>query len=196
MDRLNSSPPWRTGRILRVSLGVSVLLHFFLFLGLYKAFQWPGFGEEIRTYRVELLRPPIKDIGGGELTPSDLTQINKEQQEKTQQQAQATISLDTQDKRYVSYARVIKERIAQHWQYPPQAKENLIEGKLVLMFSLDSEGAMLGARIITPSGFEILDKEAVRAITEAAPFPPFPASVRVARLNVVVNFDYRLTAKK
>lgn len=193
---VDSSQPWRTGKILRVSLAVSLLLHFFLILGFHKTLQWPFLGEEIRTYRVELLRPPIEDIGGGELTPSDLTQINKEQQEKTQQPDQETISLDTQDKRYVSYARVIKERIAHHWRYPRQAKENLIEGKLVLMFALNRGGTMVEARIMATSGFEILDKEAVRAITEAAPFPPFPAHVRVARLNVVVNFDYRLTSKK
>ena len=193
---VNSSTPWRTGKIMRVSIAVSILVHFFLILGFQKTFQWPGIGEETRTYRVELLRPPIENIGGGELTQDDLTQINKEQQEKTQQQDQETISLDTKDKRYVSYAGVIKERIAHHWQYPPQAKENLIEGKLVLVFSLNREGGMLEARIITPSGFEILDKEAVRAVTMAAPFPPFPADVTVARLNVVVNFDYRLTARK
>ena len=125
-----------------------------------------------------------------------MQQINKEEQEKTQEPDQETISLDTQDKRYVSYAKVIKERIAHHWRYPPQARENLIEGKLVLVFGLNRGGAMVDARIITPSGFEILDQEAVRAITQAAPFPPFPAHVQVARLNVVVSFDYRLTSKK
>jgi len=188
--------PWHTGKIMQVSIAVSILLHFLLILGFHKSFQWPGIAEEIRTYQVDLLRPPMEDIGGEELTPTDLAQINKEEQEKTQEPDQETISLDTQDKRYVSYARVIKERIAHQWRYPPQAKENLIEGKLVLVFGLNREGAMVDARIITPSGFEILDQEAVRAITQAAPFPPFPAHVRVARLNVVVSFDYRLTSKK
>jgi len=127
----NSSAPWNTGKILRVSIVVSLLLHLFLILGFHKSFLWPGFGEEIRIYEVELLRPRMEDIGADKLTPSDLAQINKEQQEKTKQAEQETISLNTRDKRYVTYAKVIKERVQRHWQYPRQARENLIEGKHV-----------------------------------------------------------------
>ena len=192
----NSSGPWHTGKIMRVSIVVSLLLHFSLVLGLHKSFLWPGIGEEIRIYEVELLRPRMEDIGDDKLTPSDLAQINKEQQEKTKQAEQETISLDTRDKRYVTYAKVIKERIQRHWRYPRKAKENLIEGKLVVMFSLNPEGYLQEVRIITPSGFEILDEGAIQGITRAAPFPPIPTHINVKRLNVVANFDYRLTTRK
>ena len=155
---VNSSGPWHTGKLMRVSIVISLLLHLFLVLGLHKTSLWPGFGEEIRVYEVELLRPSMEDLGDSKLTPSDLAQINKEQQEETKQADQETISLDTRDKRYVSYARVIKESIQRHWRYPPQAKENLIEGNLVVMFSMNPSGNLIGIRIITPSGFEILDQ--------------------------------------
>lgn len=197
MDTMtNSSAPWNTGKILRVSIVVSVLLHFFLILGFHKSLLWPGFGEEIRIYEVELLRPRVEDMETDKLTPSDLAQINKEQQEKTKQAEQETISLDTRDKRYVTYAKVIKERVQRNWQYPRQAKEDLIEGKLTVMFSLNPGGHLLEVRIIKPSGFEILDQGAIQGITRAAPFPPIPTHINVKRLNVVASFDYRLTAKK
>lgn len=192
----NNSGPWHTGHLMRVCIVISLLLHLFLVLGLHKTSLWPGFGEEIRVYEVELLRPSMEDIGDAKLTPSDLAQINKEQQEKTQQAEQETISLDTRDKRYVTYAKVIKERIQRHWSYPPQAKENLIEGKLVVMFSLNPGGNLIEIHIMKTSGFDILDRGAVQGISGAAPFPPIPSHINVKRLNVVANFDYRLTAGK
>ena len=192
----NNASPWHTGKLMWICIAVSLLLHVFLVLGLYKSTLWPGLGEEIRVYEVELLRPRVEDIGASELTPSDLAQINKEQQEETKQAEQETISLDTHDKRYVSYARVIKERIQRHWQYPPEARQNLIEGKLVAMFSLNPKGQLIGVKIITPSGFKVLDDGAVQGISRAAPFPPIPQHINVKRLNVVASFDYRLTTRK
>lgn len=197
MDTMTNSPaPWNTAKILRVSIVVSLLLHVFLILGFHKSLLLPGLGEEVRIYEVELLRPKVEDPGADKLTRSDLARINKEQQEKTQQAEQETISLDTRDKRYVTYAKVIKERVQSHWQYPRQARDNLIEGKLTVMFSLNPGGHLLEVGIIKPSGFEILDQGAIEGITRAAPFPPIPSHINVKRLNVVARFDYRLTAKK
>jgi outer membrane biosynthesis protein TonB len=42
----------------------------------------------------------------------------------------------------------------------------------------------------------VLDREAERAIQSAAPFPPFPSTISVSRLNINVSFDYTLTKKK
>ena len=77
-----------------------------------------------------------------------------------------------------------------------EAKSYLIEGKLMVLFSLVSEGDMVQIKIIEPSGHEILDKEAIRAIRAAAPFPPFPEHIPLRRLNIKASFVYRLTAKK
>ena len=50
--------------------------------------------------------------------------------------------------------------------------------------------------IIETSGHDILDKEVIRAINNAAPFPSFPGSITVKRLNIKATFDYRLTSEK
>ena len=109
---------------------------------------------------------------------------------------QETISLDTVDERYVSYAGIIKGGILKQWKYPKEAKENLIEGKLMVLFSLARPGDLTRIEIISSSGYGILDKEALRAISAAAPFPGFPGHITVSRLNVKANFDYRLTSRK
>ena len=58
------------------------------------------------------------------------------------------------------------------------------------------EGQVIEIRVLDPSGYAVLDEEAVRAIRAAAPFPSFPDHVTVKRLNIQASFNYRLTAKK
>jgi len=51
------------------------------------------------------------------------------------EETQETISLDTDDKRYVTYAQAIKEKIAGQWKYPQEARKKKLEGRLVALFS-------------------------------------------------------------
>ena len=180
---------------MKASLTLSFLLHIILVLAFQKAFPLQWNLEPLRTYAVELIRPSVEDIDMDE--PSQTLREDLKQEEDTSPlDAQDTISLDTKDKRYVSYAKIIKGEIMRHWRYPPQARAYLIEGSLTALFTLSRNGAMTQIRITKVSGQEILDKEVIRAINKAAPFPPFPSSVTVSRLNIQANFDYRLTSKQ
>jgi protein TonB len=134
---------------------------------------------------------PIDDQEGG-------TDLSREtpKEEKPPEKTEDTISLDTKDERYVSYARIIKERLLSRWEYPQAARDNLIEGTCLVLFTLNRQGALQGIRIIEAASHPILDREAERAIQAASPYPPFPGSVTVQRLNIKANFAYRLTAKK
>jgi outer membrane biosynthesis protein TonB len=180
---LNNTPLFQSGAVMRVSLVLSLLLHAIMIFALQDAFplHWPV-AEELRTYRVDLIRPPVEDMDPEDLSAPDISRTEEEPKPPPSLD-QDTISLDTKDERYVTYAKLIKERIGFHWKYPPDALERLLEGKLMVVFSLARKG-------------EVLDKEAIRAIRAAAPFPPFPGHVRVSRLNIKASFDYRLTAKK
>ena len=113
-----------------------------------------------------------------DLTEKPDTDISKPQEPVTSQASsedtQETISLDTDDKRYVSYAQAIKERIAGQWKYPQEARKKKLEGRLVALFSLDREGALTRLDITKTPGHDVLDREAERAIQSAAPFPSFP----------------------
>jgi len=53
---------------------------------------------------------------------------------------------------------------------------------------------MTQIKIEQGSGHEILDREVLRAIKASLPFPSFPASIKVARLNIKAQFDYRLSS--
>jgi len=178
--------------IMRVSLGVSLLCHVGLVVAFQKAFPFHWDFEPIRSYRVELIRPPVDPSATGNAGGADLEKIRpipKTAPEDTED----TISLDTRDKRYISYAKVIKSVLMRQWNYPMEARENLIEGKLIVLFTLKRSGQLQDLKTLEPSGYDILDQEAQRAVRSAAPFPPFPPSVNVARLHIKARFDYRLT---
>jgi TonB family protein len=184
-----------SGAVMRVSLILSLFVHLVAILALQEAFPLHWQVEELRTYRVDLIRPPIEDLDPEELSAPDISRT--EQKPKPPPSLdQDTISLDTKDERYVTYAKLIKQRIGFHWKYPPDALERLLEGKLMVVFSLARKGEVIQIKLMKNSGYETLDREAIRAINAAAPFPPFPGHIRVSRLNIKASFDYRLTSKK
>jgi TonB family protein len=187
----------QTEKILRICLIVSLACHAVIVLTLQSAFPTYLTAEDLRIYRVELMRPPVDDM---DLTEKPDTDISKPEEpaaaKPSSEETQDTISLDTDDKRYVTYAQAIKERIAGQWKYPQEARKKRMEGRLVALFSLNREGALTRMEIIRSSGHEVLDREAERAVQSAAPFPPFPSTVPVSRLNINVSFDYTLSKKK
>ena len=190
-------PVHQTERILRICVIVSLAFHAVMVLTLQSAFPTYLTGEDLRIYRVELLRPPVDDMDLIEKPDTDISKPEEPVAPKpSSEDSQETISLDTDDKRYVTYAQAIKERIAGQWKYPQEARKKKLEGRLVALFSLNREGTLTRMEISRSSGHEVLDREAERAVRSAAPFPPFPSTITVSRLNINVSFDYTLSKKK
>jgi TonB family protein len=181
--------------IMRIALFVSILFHAGILMVVQKAFPINWGTEPLRTYRVELLRPPVDPLDDEDTAGADLAKI-KPDEKAPPEDTEDTISLNTKDKKYTSYAAVIKTRLMQHWEYPRQAWENLIEGKVLVLFTLNRQGHLKELKILQPSAYAILDAETERSIRSAAPFPPFPASVTVARLNIKADFTYTLTMRE
>ena len=108
---------------MRITLIISFIFHAVLIFGLQHTLHINWFAEPLPVFHVELLRLPVDSLDDKSLAGADLERKEIEKEEKSED----TISLDTKDKRYVSYAKIIKERLQQNWQYPVQAKEDLIE---------------------------------------------------------------------
>jgi len=177
-------------RIVLITFLLSITIH----VSAIVAFQGVSLVREFRikprTYRVDLIRPPIKEIMESSKekdTASD--QIRSELPVKTRE---ATISLDTDDSAYHPYTKVIKQRIRDHWVYPLSARQNLIQGRLLIVFRLDRGGNLIDCKTAYSSGHEILDSHALKAIRSAAPFPSFPENIRVEFLNIRASFAYKL----
>lgn len=100
------------------------------------------------------------------------------------------VSIETQDPKYRTYFDLLLKRISEKFAYPIDAYKARIEGQVYLKFQLQKDGVLQGVEVVTTSGFDILDTAAIRAIDDAAPFPPFAKSISEPELAITIDFLY------
>jgi protein TonB len=90
------------------------------------------------------------------------------------------IGARTQEYRYAQYIedwRIKVERIG-NLNYPTQARQQKIFGKLQMTVSIRSNGTLESVEVTKSSGQRILDAAAVRIVKLAAPYAPFSEDIR------------------
>ena len=73
----------------------------------------------------------------------------------------------------------IRDAIQQEIAYPAMARKMGWEGRVVVSFSVLSDGSVRDVRIVQGSGHSALDRGAVEAVRKAAPFPRPPAEAEI-----------------
>lgn len=107
-------------------------------------------------------------------------QINREFDAYQKIPQRKFIGARTQEYRYAQYIedwRVKVERIG-NMNYPTQARQQKIFGKLQLTVSIRANGTLESVEVSKSSGQRILDAAAVRIVKLAAPYAPFPEDIR------------------
>ncbi len=109
-----------------------------------------------------------------------------------------SISISTQSSRFASYLHKVKRKIELVWEYPRIAGEMGIQGRLFVKLQIDKSGRLIGVTLLKSSGASILDREAIRAIKEAAPYPPFPKDngFGVNSIKIHACFEYVIGGKE
>lgn len=186
----NFSSHVRGKQIILTAFLLSIIIHVGVIIVFQGIIPIPWSVGKRRAYRVYLVRPPIKEIM--ESSKEDQGATGQIPREPPKTDNEATITLDTKDPTYHPYTKVLRDRILSHWTYPSSARKSLIQGDLLIVFRLDSDGNLVACRIARPSGHEILDTYALQAIRSANPFPPFPESISVHYLNINASFAYEL----
>ena len=185
-----------TRQVMKKTLILSLIVHLVVLVGLQETFPVGWIVKPLKTYHVELLRPNIDPLETEKKEKAELTKF-KPEKKVSAAETEDTISLDTKDKKYMSYAKLIKAKLLEHWDdYPADAWEKLIEGEVLVLFSLHRQGNLKEIKILKPSRYDIFNTEATRTIKAAAPFPAFPGSITVTKLNIKANFIYKLTSDK
>jgi len=100
------------------------------------------------------------------------------------------ISLNTTEIKYASYFARIKHQIERVWAYPEEAARRGISGEITLRFQISKDGNLVGVYLIDASGSELLDFAAIRAVKGAAPFYPFPVTIKKDKLSILATFIY------
>ncbi len=108
-------------------------------------------------------------------------------------ETEATVSLDSQELKYVSYLSKIKKKIEPLWEYPEKAQAIGLQGKLALYFSIVRDGRLDRIELLSSSGHSLLDEQALKAIRGAAPYYPLPDRLHISRLNIQATFEYRIS---
>lgn len=73
----------------------------------------------------------------------------------------------------------IRDRVMASLRYPPMARRQGWRGVVRVEFTLLSSGQVQDLRILQSSGYPLLDRQALRAVEEAAPFSPPTAAATI-----------------
>jgi TonB family protein len=98
-----------------------------------------------------------------------------------------TINLNGTDSKYPQYTVNMKRRLNSVWR---KAKDKEEEGIVVLKISLNADGSIAEASLLSSSGTRALDDEAISVAKNAAPFGALPEDL--SRLNVIVSFYFNV----
>jgi protein TonB len=77
--------------------------------------------------------------------------------------------------------------------YPEASVRYGIYGSLRLLVVIRADGSLQDIRVLSSSGFAVLDEAAVKIVRLAAPFAPFPAELRATtdRLEIVRTWQFQ-----
>ena len=103
-----------------------------------------------------------------------------------------TVNLGSLDIKYVAYLAKIKNKILQIWKYPQKAYEKNEEGNVIVRMSIDADGSLAGATLMSSAGYAELDDGALSVVQTSAPFEPLPENYNLSRLNIVASFQYKI----
>ncbi|HEY6000359.1 MAG TPA: energy transducer TonB, partial [bacterium] len=73
----------------------------------------------------------------------------------------------------------LRSRIDARKVYPPIAKRNGWEGRVLVEMHLHLDGSLAAVRLVAGSGYAVLDEATITAVKDASPFPPIAGTVTV-----------------
>ena len=91
-----------------------------------------------------------------------------------------------------AYFAALLQRLNRFKVYPAALRKEKVEGRVVLRFTIDANGSVVGSGVERSSGHADLDRAAARMLTRASPLPAIPASMGKRRLTLSVPVEYSL----
>jgi protein TonB len=92
--------------------------------------------------------------------------------------------------RFGAYAKLLSDRVAQKWRTDSVDPRIRTLPAAIVTFEILRDGQIRNVRVVQSSGNVLLDNSAQRAIFEAAPFPPLPATYEGN--SAVIEFWFQL----
>lgn len=141
-------------------------------------------------------------------------QVAEERSDATQEIAQLLAEVDEDEARYARRPRIhfidavsaksaVEAEYIDAWvkkiervgnlNFPEEAIRRSLSGKLILNVTLDHGGRVVDTQISVSSGYDVLDKAALRIVTLAGPYPTLPEEIRRKwdQLNITRTWIFR-----
>lgn len=90
------------------------------------------------------------------------------------------------------YGQSLWSAIERHKQYPKIAQMRGWQGEAVVELLLDGNGKLKSKKILTSSGHDVLDKQALDMVEKAAPYPVPPEVLRGSQFSIKVPVPFKL----
>lgn len=100
----------------------------------------------------------------------------------------ASLSLDVSDFPFTYYLRQIQQKVSEKWVHPARTAERGL--RVVVVFEISRDGQIAPPEVEKNSGNVWYDQSALRAVMDAAPFPPLPQEFQAQSLRVHFGFDF------
>jgi len=100
-------------------------------------------------------------------------------------QGAGALTLNAADFPFAWYLRQVQGKIGERWE--GQARDGT---QPQVVFEIGRDGKIRGLAVEKTSGNPLYDQAALRAITEATPFPPLPEEFRETFLRIHLGFNY------
>jgi TonB family protein len=100
-----------------------------------------------------------------------------------------SIAVDASDFPFTYYLRLIQSKIGERWS-PPRAAATGGE-RVTVLFEIQRDGQVREPTVEKSSGNAIYDQSALRAVTEASPFPPLPPEFKASSLRIHFGFEFQ-----
>jgi len=97
----------------------------------------------------------------------------------------ARVGFDNPNFKHSYFVDRLVAMLSSQWQRPSLGGELLA----LVHFTIHRDGAVSDIRIVESSGYSSYDLAALRAVQQAAPFPPLPQSYNQGSLGVTVEFE-------
>ncbi|MDD3594575.1 MAG: cell envelope integrity protein TolA [Candidatus Gastranaerophilales bacterium] len=90
------------------------------------------------------------------------------------------------------YVTELQRKIVRNWAMPSSGNNK----KTVLFLRISKSGSLMVLNIRTPSGDPVTDNSAIAAVKKAQPFNALPAGYKNSYADVILTFDYNVSARQ
>ncbi len=118
-------------------------------------------------------------------TPPSLPELNRSR-------AGSSIPKGLYNSLLARYTALLRSIIEKHKFYPEIAREEGVEGKVLLEFKVREDGRLAFVRVLKSSSYSILDHAAIYSVEKSAPFPPLPKELGKKALTMRLWIKYEL----